>query len=271
MALLIAGIIEALVGVALGLYLLIGQPSINGIWGWGLIGIGMLTGILSMLLGRQSRSSPGEDHLEPSLDSSRGEPQAPAYSLPEHQFDLGGVNAVSTQLPDRIGYLQTQISRTRWRYKAKDIHTRAVEVAEIVMKNHADGEPRSYDERPRQFRRLLELFILSQGYEAWANGVEPSFQVERYRRMLSKQDIAERMVDLTTEADLLWQEINRGGIMADLPDDDAHRQAIDVRIRLEHMTSAQDRLEEIEILQRGYASLFEQWEHDNRDSETEGR
>jgi len=59
--------------------------------------------------------------------------------------------------------------------------------------------------------------------------------------------------------------------MADLPDDDAHRQAIDVRIRLEHMTSAQDRLEEIEILQRGYASLFEQWEHDNRDSETEGR
>ncbi len=275
MGLLIAGIIEAVIGMGLGLYLLIGQPSLNAIWGWGLIGLGIVTGVISVFL-RKNAVAPAAEQADsdPKSKSSQNDlPSSSLYSLPERASEPLGIQTVSTILGERIDYLQLQIARMRWRYRATEIHARAGNIAEVVMKNHADNESQTYDERPRQLRRLLELFILSQGYEAWANGLEPAFHVDRYRAMLSKEDILERETDLSREADVLWQEIDKSRVMAQVPDDDLYRQGVDVRIRLERLTQSQERLEEIEILQKGYASLFDHGEYNHQKSETteEGR
>ncbi len=275
MGLLIAGIIEAIGGVGLGLYLLISQPSLGAIWGWWLISLGILTGVISVLLGKREREeSLLEEGMSPAnaKTSQTDTPSPQVYSLPEETSGSPGKNVMKTTLRGRVDSLHGEISRTRWRYKARDIHSRAVMVAEVVMKNHPEDESQAYDERPRQLRRLLELFILSQGYEAWANGVEPVFHLDRYGTMLSKEDIAERMEDLSQEADLLWQEIDKDSCWAHLSDDDLYRQAVGMRIRLERMTQAQERFEEIEILQMGYTSLLDHWEHEAQGSETtEGR
>ncbi len=261
MGLLISGIVESLVAIILGIFLLVAEPSLSAVWGFGLIGVGVVTGVLTLSFGRLGRSKPETaaqpddvaeaPEEEPEADGERG----PQRSLPEYRpQENTGLMPVPHHLPQRIDVLREEVSRARWRYKAKEIQSRAAEMAELVLQGSEDAG--TVDERPRQLRRLLELFILSQGYEAWANGAEPAFHVERYRRVLTETDIHERLADLTAESDMLWQEISRG-VPPKAPEDDAYRQTIDIRIRLERITAAEERLEEIEILRLGYQSLVE--------------
>ncbi|WP_139061701.1 MFS transporter [Sulfobacillus thermosulfidooxidans] len=275
---MVAGLIEAVVSVAIGLFLLIAEPSITTIWGFSLMGLGLVTAILSVALGRNrppavvpeehngTPPSSADNHQDPSEPASK----TPIHSLPEYRpFTEGALVPIAASLPERIGYLREQVSRTRWRYKAKDIQARAAELADIVMKNQGNDEASGQGERPRQIRRLLELFILAQGYESWSNGEDPVFHIDRYRTVLSEHDMTERLADLNAEADLLWEEMSHGVPPRNM-EDDAYRQTIDVRIRLERMISAEERLEEIELLRLGYASLLSQWEHSDTKT-TEGR
>ncbi len=280
MGLLVAGLIEACVGVGLGLFLLVAEPAINSLWGMGLVALGILTAVLSIFWGRSRSNRPEEippddnegDETVSSLSPADIDgPSAPhaVYSLPESRPSSSHeLVPVMPHLPERVSYLREQLSRLGWSYKAKDIHARAAEVADIVMKNHGSNESNGRDERPRQLRRLLELFILSQGYDAWANGQDPVFNMDRYRKFLSKNEIVERLVDLNAEEDLLWEEIRHSGPVKE--PDDAYRQTIGVRIRLERISAAEERLEEIEILRLGYRSLLDQWDDENAET-TEGR
>ncbi|SMC02831.1 hypothetical protein SAMN00768000_0781 [Sulfobacillus thermosulfidooxidans DSM 9293] len=278
MGLLVAGLIEAVVSVAIGLFLLIAEPSISAIWGLSLIGLGLTTAILSVLLGRNRALEivSGENNGTPPTsaehhhDPKEPAPMSSVHSLPEYRPSTeGALVPLGTSLPERIGYLREQVSRTRWRYKAKDIQARAAELADIVMKNAGNDEASGQGERPRQIRRLLELSILAQGYEAWSNGEDPVFHIDRYRTVFSEHDMTERLADLNAEADLLWEEMSHG-VPTKSIEDDAYRQTIDVRIRLERITSVEERLEEIELLRLGYASLLSQWEHSDAKT-TEGR
>ncbi|POB11164.1 hypothetical protein [Sulfobacillus sp. hq2] len=258
MGLLISGIVESLVALILGIFLLVGEPSLNPLWGYGLIVVGVITGLLTLAFGRQGHHTV-EQQVTPEettdADATTPAVEKPQRSLPAYRTDENtGLVPVTRHLPQRIDVLREEVSRARWRYKAKEIQSRAAEMAELVLQG-SDGTE-SVDERPRQLRRLLELFILSQGYEAWANGTEPEFHVDRYRRVLSAADIRERLEDLRAEADMLWQEISRG-VPPKAPEEDAYRQTIDIRIRLERITAAEERLEEIEILRLGYQSLLE--------------
>ncbi len=272
MGLLIAGIIESLVAIILGAILLIAEPSVSSVWGLGLVVVGLVTGVLTLSFARGGKAARAQSETKEAREGSvapeedEADPEAaPAMrSLPEYRkVPDTGIVLVSHHLPARIDALREEVSRARWRYKAKEIQSRAAELAELVL--HGPEEPGKNEERPRQLRRLLELFMLSQGYESWANDTSPVFHVERYRRVLNEHDISGRQDDLAAEADMLWQEISRG-VPPRPSEDDNYRQTIDIRIRLERISAAEERLEEIEILRMGYESLSE----DENDKKEEG-
>jgi hypothetical protein len=263
MGLLIAGIVESLVAIILGAILLFAEPSVSAVWGLGLVILGLITGVLTLSFARGPKTAKVEPDEEvadgaaaPEDDAQPAQEAQELRSLPEYHPEANaGLMLVSRHLPERIDALQQEVSKARWRYKAKEIQSRAAELAELVLQGPKSAG--QVDERPHQLRRLLELFMLSQGYEAWANGTSPVFHVERYRRVLNAQDISSRQADLTAESNMLWQEISQG-VPSKSSEEDNYRQTIDIRIRLERITAAEERLEDIEILRMGYESLLEE-------------
>lgn len=273
LGLLIAGILEALIALLLGLYLL-SSSNVPHIFAGVAFVVGLVVLVLTLVLGRKSRSKasipedngtkveapealvPREEPM-PALanDSSLAlEEKLPASSL-ESPDDTKRPALGSTDrlLPATQSLLHDVVVRSRWRYRAREAETRAATLAELVL-HEGHGDP-VRDERPRQLRRLCDLAILSQGFEAWADGDEPSFRLERYMKAHSAEELDERLIELRREKEALEAEALRWGSDTLVDYDDPYRRSLGERMRFEKLRDLEERMEEIMLLEMGYDTM----------------
>ncbi|MCY0881688.1 MAG: hypothetical protein OWS74_06805 [Firmicutes bacterium] len=187
------------------------------------------------------RSEARPPHHEPET------PPAEAQS-PRHQAS----SSASTQALDIPSPSETVLT-ARWRYKAKDTQARADTVCRLIEAQI--NTPGNDDNLQRQMQRLAELNLLSQGYEARAEGLPPHFHIDAPMPAFSEEELNQRLEDLTAELSALQEEKNElVGLTPDVPDDVYHR-AMEERIRYERLFAIEERLEQIEILHAGMQAL----------------
>ncbi|PSR32119.1 MAG: hypothetical protein C7B46_15645 [Sulfobacillus benefaciens] len=279
MGLLIAGLVEALIAWGIGLYLLV-STNVSHVWGGLAIVVGFVVLLLSIALGRKPRESrnanpetkagvPDDENID--TDSTEApEPRGLEPSdhtlvktaddnHPEIPQDVAPMAVRGISVPAPLELMQDTVKRSYWRYRARESETRAATLAEMVLHEGKSADV-SRDDRPRQLRRLCDLAILSQGFDAWANGVQPEFRLDRYRRAQSQEDIHERLTDIHRETETLEAE---AGHWRDLvaEHEDPYRRSLTERVRFEKLSELAERLEELTLLQLGYQAMLEKEEH----------
>ena len=270
---------EALVALLLGLYLL-SSSNVPHLFAGVAFGVGLVVLVLTLALGRKSRATPAEvpekspepmgSGLPASIDDvaaiTTQETLTIPVSLPESEVkQLAGAphgEAATALAPTEDGALAPQgllhdvVMRSRWRYRAREAETRAATLTELVLHEGSQGDVLK-DDRPRQLRRLCDLAILSQGFEAWANGDHPSFQLERYAKAHSREDLHDRLGELRREKEVLQAESRHWeDTLADY--DDPYRRSLAERMRFEKLRDLEERMEEIMLLEMGYDSMREE-------------
>ncbi len=279
MGLLIAGLIEALIAWGVGLYLLF-SSSVPHIWGGVAFVVGLVVLILSMALGRRPREEKDMSQTIAANGSVRAEDQAllqqeaeldedsldssarlriaeqPVSLSPIESADEMGLVPLRADVPAPVDLMHDTVMRSRWRYRARDAETRAAALAEMVLHEGRAQDP-TKDERPRQLRRLCDLAILSQGFDAWATGKNPEFHLERYRQTQTVEDIHERLGDFAQEASALEAEaVHWQQTAAEY--DDPYRRSLSERVRFEKLSGLEERFEEITLLQMGYQAMLDE-------------
>ncbi len=266
MGLLIAGLLEALIAIMVGLFLL-SSSNIPHVFAGVAFGVGALVLVLTLLLGRKSqgRSSDTTDrNPEPEalavripVEQTPVTKTAPTpSSLPPEEAKDGATTALTAtnrELPTAQSFLHDVVVRSRWRYRARDAQTRATTLAELVV--HEGNQDGSFkDERPRQLRRLCDLAILSQGFEAWADGDQPSFRLDQYGKAHSGEELDDRIVELRREKEALEGESLRWAeTLTDF--DDPYRRSLAERMRFEKLRDLEERMEEVMLLEMGYETM----------------
>lgn len=273
MALVIAGILEALIAALLGLYLL-SSSNVPHIFAGVAFVVGFVVLVLTLLLGRKPRSAA-------SMPEDKGpEPETPGALVPVADLMPALANDSSLSLQEELpaspeemaddterpalaskdrSLLATQsilhdvVVRSHWRYRAREAETRAATLADLVLHEGPGDSVR--DERPRQLRRLCDLAILSQGFEAWAVGDEPSFRLERYMKAHSAEELDERLTELRREKEALEAEALRWGSDTLIDYDDPYRRSLGERMRFEKLRDLEERMEEIMLLEMGYDTM----------------
>ncbi len=272
MGLLIAGILEALIAILVGLYLL-SSSNVPHMFAGVAFGVGLVVLILTLLLGRKSRGR------VPEVDDKRPEPEDAGLPAPvdgvgtalDHSALAALSNTEEETLPELQhggtaalssadgSFLATQsllhdvVLRSRWRYRAREAETRAATLAELVLHEGSRGDAIK-DERPRQLRRLCDLAILSQGFDAWANGEAPSFRLDRYVKAHTTEELDDRILELRREKEALEAEsLHWADILADY--EDPYRRSLAERMRFEKLRDLEERMEEILLLEMGYDTM----------------
>ncbi|MCL5971740.1 MAG: hypothetical protein M1499_04165 [Firmicutes bacterium] len=276
MGLLIAGLVEALITWGIGLYLLM-STNVSQVWGELAIVVGFVVLLLSVALGRKPRESRegntatkatdieevdinegSTDALEPHGLERRDHHavETAEDNHPEIPQDVAPMAALGTSVPAALATMQDAVKRSHWRYRARESETRAATLAEMVLHEGKSGD-NGRDDRPRQLRRLCDLAILSQGFDAWANGMQAEFRLDRYRRAQTPEDIQERLADIHRETETLEAEAGRWrDLIAEY--EDPYRRSLAERVRFEKLSELEERLEELTLLQLGYQAMLEE-------------
>lgn len=272
MGLLIAGILEALIAALLGLYLL-SSSNVPHIFAGVAFAVGLVVLVLTLWLGRKSQSKPPAHEtvlgpeapgpLVPAQDQTPAlandsslsalEAEAPVSQLASPDAKSSALAAAERSVPATQSLLHDVVVRSRWRYRAREAETRAATLAELVL-HEGPGDP-VRDERPRQLRRLCDLAILSQGFEAWADGDGPSFRLDRYVKVHSTDELDERLTELRREKESLEAEATRWGSDTLVDYDDPYRRSLGERMRFEKLRDLEERMEEIMLLEMGYDTM----------------
>ncbi len=276
MGLLIAGLVEALIAWGIGLYLLM-STNVSHVWGGLAIVVGVVVLLLSVALGRKPKESRDENTATKpagiddanidaeSADASEahglerrdhiGMERVEDNPLEIHQ-DVVPMAALGIAVPASLKVMQDSVKRSHWRYRARESETRAATLAEMVLHEGKSGDT-SRDDRPRQLRRLCDLAILSQGFDAWANGAQAEFRLDRYRRAQTPEDIQERLADIHRETETLNAEAGHWrDLIAEY--EDPYRRSLAERVRFEKLSELEERLEELTLLQLGYQAMLEE-------------
>ncbi len=276
MGLLIAGLVEALIAWGIGLYLLM-STNVSHVWGGLAIVVGVVVLLLSVALGRKPKESRDENTATKpagiddanidaeSADASEahglerrdhiGMERVEDNPLEIHQ-DVVPMAALGIAVPASLKVMQDAVKRSHWRYRARESETRAATLAEMVLHEGKSGDT-SRDDRPRQLRRLCDLAILSQGFDAWANGAQAEFRLDRYRRAQTPEDIQERLADIHRETETLNAEAGHWrDLIAEY--EDPYRRSLAERVRFEKLSELEERLEELTLLQLGYQAMLEE-------------
>ena len=276
MGLLIAGLVEALIAWGIGLYLLM-STNVSHVWGGLAIVVGVVVLLLSVALGRKPKESRDENTATKpagiddanidaeSADASEahglerrdhiGMERVEDNPLEIHQ-DVVPMAALGIAVPASLKVMQDAVKQSHWRYRARESETRAATLAEMVLHEGKSGDT-SRDDRPRQLRRLCDLAILSQGFDAWANGAQAEFRLDRYRRAQTPEDIQERLADIHRETETLNAEAGHWrDLIAEY--EDPYRRSLAERVRFEKLSELEERLEELTLLQLGYQAMLEE-------------
>lgn len=256
MGLVLVGIMESLLVLAMALYAWLTLPAADHVVAVAALMLGVVVFVATWILGRPGpRRIPDEDPSPEPHDDHDPEDQATLqWTLPEGDPPVASPGPQPAPnrdpLPVAVGDIRRDVERARWRFKLRELEARARAISQAIRQDSSSA--RSDDPR-RHLRRLCDLAILTQGYDAWIQGKPPVFDLDRYRSWWSRDDIERRLDDLAHEITLTLAEADEWGKTPETRD--SVQGAAVERVRYEELQGLEDRIEELELLRLGYASL----------------
>ncbi|MDA8195517.1 MAG: hypothetical protein M0Z53_16215 [Thermaerobacter sp.] len=230
----VAGLIEAALVMAVGIFLATALPASDQALGWGMVGLGLLVAMAALAWGGTSVS----------LDS-----QEQPGGNSDGQVALAAGPASASGLPARDGddglWIDHELDRIRWRYRSAVLGEQVRHLKSRMLPDAVS---------PRVGRRVAELSLLAAGYAkkgeaagGTAGGDTVKLEVSRDELDIRIGDLEQEVAELLQEA-LLWKDAEAGS-RGDPVTVERFRGAELARIR--------DRLEDVAILLDGYRSQRE--------------